>query len=783
MGVFMQETLPIGMEVVEFLWATVAWGGGTDISWITPPDITPWATIFTWTIPGKFYVGDSVTFSYRVKFDNGEETWWSGAQICNEVESWGETYEDPDTVQANNLTGVCLTLLWCSPTQDCAAEVYGQNFEYAQTPSVSGTDFDLTLSTECQIEATCDMATGFVMNSTVTYKTCDMSVSVNAWWTIATVFFWESPSNILPPTSVNVPCAWNCSLAVQNLLASTFNGWVYHYVDPTSLWAIWGPGIYDLTYDCREGQYLLECALPKDSCGEVRARWYVGWAAWTDLGSVVEPAEWSTDDGVASSAPIWSGQCDTCNSDGWVCGDNILDPREDCDGTENCVACACDNGTVPCNWFCVDAGAWACLEVCGDGIKEPTEWCDDGNTLDGDGCSSDCEIEWGASNLGVVKTASQIAWSTWYFFIDITWAPGEIGSVIDVLTQNPNGDVIYSYEVISLTNVSSTCSGAWGVWFTCTDLDLIDDTIGWAMSIQVTMQLLQWGDDDVCDRVTVSQLTPQWATLYAYSEEVCLELYNLEIQKSYLTQYDSTYWNVAINTYPSAYLMSGNINDGDWVVYVVTWINSGPQDAWNPVITDTLQPGLELVDILSVTSPLPYTFTSLTENWFVTELDGKFLVGQTVTFVFLARFDEQAPGYAWSPICNEADIIGENPSNEETPPNNQTWVCLNVLPCSLRNDCAAEIYGIDFNLENVGNTVTVDGFCQVEGTCGSTEYLTSNVVTLTYGTCNGTYVVNEPMGLDDYECVWFSNTLWCMMMECMKYSASSTKCDRCLVYW
>lgn len=66
---------------------------------------------------------------------------------------------------------------------------------------------------------------------------------------------------------------------------------------------------------------------------------------------------------------------------------------------------------------------------------------------------------------------------------------------------------------------------------------------------------------------------------------------------------------------------------------------------------------------------------------------------------------------------------------------------MNVLPCSLRNDCAAEIYGIDFSLENAGNTVTVDGFCQVEGTCGSTEYLTSNVVTLTYGTCNGTYEV------------------------------------------
>jgi len=30
------------------------------------------------------------------------------------------------------------------------------------------------------------------------------------------------------------------------------------------------------------------------------------------------------------------------------------------------------------------------LAFCGDGIIEDTEACDDGNTLSGDGCSSDC---------------------------------------------------------------------------------------------------------------------------------------------------------------------------------------------------------------------------------------------------------------------------------------------------------------------------------------------------------------------------------------------------------
>ena len=35
-----------------------------------------------------------------------------------------------------------------------------------------------------------------------------------------------------------------------------------------------------------------------------------------------------------------------------------------------------------------------CGEVCGDGVQYTLQ-CDDGNTLDGDGCSSQCTIEKG----------------------------------------------------------------------------------------------------------------------------------------------------------------------------------------------------------------------------------------------------------------------------------------------------------------------------------------------------------------------------------------------------
>ncbi len=38
--------------------------------------------------------------------------------------------------------------------------------------------------------------------------------------------------------------------------------------------------------------------------------------------------------------------------------------------------------------------------VCGDGVLDAGEGCDDGNTVDGDGCSSKCRVEATASTSG-----------------------------------------------------------------------------------------------------------------------------------------------------------------------------------------------------------------------------------------------------------------------------------------------------------------------------------------------------------------------------------------------
>ena len=62
-----------------------------------------------------------------------------------------------------------------------------------------------------------------------------------------------------------------------------------------------------------------------------------------------------------------------------VCGNNVVEPGEQCDQGGQTAKCDAD-----CTW----AG-------CGDGVLNPLklEGCDDGNKTDGDGCSAVCQVE------------------------------------------------------------------------------------------------------------------------------------------------------------------------------------------------------------------------------------------------------------------------------------------------------------------------------------------------------------------------------------------------------
>jgi cysteine-rich repeat protein len=69
--------------------------------------------------------------------------------------------------------------------------------------------------------------------------------------------------------------------------------------------------------------------------------------------------------------------CPECSAE--VCGNGIQETGEECDDGNSVDGDAC---TTLC------AGP-----RCGDGIASTNEECEDGNTADGDGCSADCETE------------------------------------------------------------------------------------------------------------------------------------------------------------------------------------------------------------------------------------------------------------------------------------------------------------------------------------------------------------------------------------------------------
>lgn len=87
---------------------------------------------------------------------------------------------------------------------------------------------------------------------------------------------------------------------------------------------------------------------------------------------------------------------------GVTCGNGVINANEQCDDSNR------QNGDG-CSRNCIVEGSYSCVgvpsvctsqgvfftepPVCGNGARESAEECDDGDNYDGDGCSSECEIE------------------------------------------------------------------------------------------------------------------------------------------------------------------------------------------------------------------------------------------------------------------------------------------------------------------------------------------------------------------------------------------------------
>jgi cysteine-rich repeat protein len=80
-----------------------------------------------------------------------------------------------------------------------------------------------------------------------------------------------------------------------------------------------------------------------------------------------------------------------------LCGNGRLDLGEQCDDGNSISGDGCSSDCkIECDWMCGRLGCPPCggpQSVCGNGVLDPGEQCDDGNILNGDGCSASCQVE------------------------------------------------------------------------------------------------------------------------------------------------------------------------------------------------------------------------------------------------------------------------------------------------------------------------------------------------------------------------------------------------------
>jgi len=85
-------------------------------------------------------------------------------------------------------------------------------------------------------------------------------------------------------------------------------------------------------------------------------------------------------------------------------GTEMCDDGDTVDGDGCSSSCS-----VECGFTCTSAQPSVCESSCDDGVKASSEACDDGNSVDGDGCSSTCSIEPGWNENGIMDLTLKLS--------------------------------------------------------------------------------------------------------------------------------------------------------------------------------------------------------------------------------------------------------------------------------------------------------------------------------------------------------------------------------------
>ena len=113
----------------------------------------------------------------------------------------------------------------------------------------------------------------------------------------------------------------------------------------------------------------------------------------------VEFAVPSANEVVVITIPAKASAPDAATIDAGLCGNGALEPGEQCDDGNTISGDGCSSQCkLECDWLCgmPVPGCPSCglsRPACGNGILTSNEECDDGNVASGDGCSASCQVE------------------------------------------------------------------------------------------------------------------------------------------------------------------------------------------------------------------------------------------------------------------------------------------------------------------------------------------------------------------------------------------------------
>ena len=92
----------------------------------------------------------------------------------------------------------------------------------------------------------------------------------------------------------------------------------------------------------------------------------------------------------------------------YVCPDGAIQDTETCDDGGAVAGDGCsDQCQIEFGNYCAGAPS-TCVAVCSDGFRASSEACDDGNTVGGDGCSASCAVESGFTCIGTPSVCQTI---------------------------------------------------------------------------------------------------------------------------------------------------------------------------------------------------------------------------------------------------------------------------------------------------------------------------------------------------------------------------------------